>query len=142
MKHIDRIALVLSVFIASVILISGPTSSAFPTGTNLAPVKLSWISPRSYADPTNTISFNVYTTDTMSAYLTNWSILTNVWATNVVTTNIVDETNYEMCVFLKILPGQHYFTVTSSNFWESDFFQSNTVSSPPVPKGSGLNISR
>lgn len=82
--------------------------------------------------PTNELraelSFKLYTSTNLAVPMTNWLVLTNVAGTN-------------LAAAVRIEPGEHFFTLTASNFWgESDF--SNVASVPPLPKSGAITIRR
>ena len=73
--------------------------------------------------PTNELStnltFNLYHSLTITNPLP-WTVMTNIVGTNLVCS-------------LNIIPGEHYFYVTASNFW-GESVPSNILGLPPVAK--------
>lgn len=77
-----------------------------------------------YDYPTNELStnltFKLYESTNLNTPLNEWKVLTNVIGTN----TYID---------LLVVPGQHFFALTSSNMWgESPF--SNIASTPNLPR--------
>lgn len=79
--------------------------------------------------PVQGVTFNVYHSPDATAPVSTWQRLTNVVGTNRATVTVI--------------PGEHYFIVTASNFW-GESGPSNIASTPAVPPevGSSLKISR
>lgn len=76
------------------------------------------------SEMTTQTTFIIYHTTNATLNLTNWPMLTNFPAvTNRVKVNIV--------------PGEHYFVLTASNFWNSKGFESgfsNVAGTPPLAR--------
>lgn len=64
--------------------------------------------------------FHVYETTNVTIPLIQWNTLTNMVG---VTTSVV----------LEVVPGEHYFVVSSSNFWGETSITSQPAYTPPLP---------
>jgi hypothetical protein len=110
-----KLAIFMSVFVALVAL----AATSPPAGD----VMLEWV--QSTPASTNKM-FKLYGSPTISAPLTNWTVLTNIsgLATN---------------VSVRIVPGVYFFSITESNLWGESSF-SVVVQSPPLPLAPTLSI--
>lgn len=85
-----------------------------PTGR----VQLSW--PYDTNLLSTNLFFHVYETTNVTIPLIQWNTLTNMIG---VTTSVV----------LEVVPGEHYFVVSSSNFWGETSITSQPAYTPPLP---------
>jgi len=76
--------------------------------------------------PTNQmiIAYHIYGSTNITAPLSSWPRLLTVPATFTGATNTM--------ATVRIVPGQFFFVVTSSNLWGESLF-SNVASTPPLP---------
>jgi len=90
-------------------------------------VTLVWDYPTN--EMTTNLWFNLYHSTNITVPLANWPLMTNI----VGTTNLVK---------IQVVPGEHYFYVTASNWW-AESPPSNVAATPPLPRtSSGLQIFR
>lgn len=92
-------------------------------GTNTQNVVLAWNDTNNFKAGITSMTYRVYGSTNVGLPMASWSALATVRSTNVGTNAI--------SVSLPVIPGAWFFTVTASNFWESDF--PPAVSTPPVP---------
>ena len=72
--------------------------------------------------------FNWYETTNISTPTTNWMCFTNVLSSSI--TNI---SGSNVSISLDIVPGQHFFLGTASNFWGETSITSTIAFTPPLP---------
>jgi len=95
-----------------------------------AQITLVWSYPTNVASDT-TLGFVFLTTTNLATPLTNWVTLTNVPATNCLSTNLdATGTNFIGSLPIQVAPGASFYVMESSNFWGLSQ-TSNTASTPP-----------
>ncbi len=106
-----------AIVIAAALLLAGLSAPAATLPARN--ITLEWDYPPDQMVPS--LSFYVYHTTNVTMNLTNWPVLTN----------FAGITNR---VAVSVVPGEHYFFVTASNFWgfAVQSVPSNIAGTPPV----------
>jgi hypothetical protein len=101
-----------------------------------AQITLWWNEPANCLTPD--AGFVIYTTPILGPPLSNWTVLTNLSVTNMVTTNLdATGTNAVLSLAQQIQIGQHFFVLQASNMWGLST-TSNVASTPPAPPTNGF----
>ncbi len=114
----QKAALLLATLMAAYIFALVQASTLPPAGAPCS-VTFAWDYQKSNMTPD--LVFKLYGTSNSALPVTNWTLLTTVFGTN-------------LQVVVDVLPGAQFFVLTASNFWgESD--PSNVIATPPLPRG-------
>ena len=103
--------------------------AALPTPPPVGDVTLAWDYPA--AEYSTNLTFKIYHSQSLVVAMTNWAVLTNMPAPNIVITNLLLEVQTETTV--RVTPGANFFSATVSNMWGESFF-SNVASTPALPR--------
>jgi hypothetical protein len=84
--------------------------------------------------------FVITTSTNLALPFANWTVITNISVTNMVTTNLDSTgTNAVLSFHTQIQPGQHFFLLQTSNFWGLSL-TSNLVSTPALMQPNSFDL--